>query len=365
LGMQASILLLMLFVLGFWLLMNFGAKKFDRYLLPVYPVLDLGAGLAYVAAAGWIWQRRSLQARGRGQLAFLALIIGLQASLALPHYPYCLTYYNPLLGDVQAVINVMQIGRGEGANLAAQYLNAQATIDNRSAPTAASAFPNGPFSYFYAGRTVPPTFWTLADYAVVYAQDFQRRMPSPRQIAWFERLTPMTQIDLHGIEYARIYDLSAAPLPTFVTTWAQGETPQIRLNAYELTAGTVHPGESIRTTFYLENLAPIADDLNVLVRLVGADGSEIARAEGWPWGAPTSDWPVNEIRPDGHTLPIPEGTAPGLYRLEIGFYEPASQATLPAIQSSTDEQLPDLVPLDFIQVGDLPTAPAVALEPPY
>ncbi|MEZ4614309.1 MAG: hypothetical protein R2867_02170 [Caldilineaceae bacterium] len=108
-------------------------------------------------------------------------------------------------------------------------------------------------------------------------------MPAARQVAWLAGLTPIARIDLHGIEYAQIYDLRHVPQPAFVTTWAQQGNAQIRLNAYELTAGMVQPGATVHTIINLENLAPIAENLNVLVRLVGMDGTELARDEGWPW----------------------------------------------------------------------------------
>ena len=362
-GVRLGIATLLLLAILFMLFMNLGAKKFDRYLLPVYPALDLVAGLGWVGGAAWVRQRWSQQQVRFLAKAAIAVVLVAQVGLVLPHYPYYLTYYNPLLGGGKRASTIMQIGRGEGANLAAHSLNQLSA--NPQSLTVASSFPNGPFSYFFQGRTVPHTFWPLADYAVVYTQDFQRQMPSPRQIVWFEGLSPIEQITLHGIEYARIYDLHTAPMPPFVTTWSQGDIAQIRLNAYELTAGSVQPGEALRTTFYLENLAPLADDLNVLVRLVGADGGEIARSEGWPWGAPTSTWQPGEIWPDGHTLQIPAMAAPGHYRLELGFYTPVSQATLAATQMATAKSLSDLVPLDFIQVGEQRAVPALPLAVPY
>ncbi len=360
-----AVVLLIAFALCFALFMNLGAKKFDRYLLPVYPALDLVAGMGFFAVVGWVgqrWQRRTALLL----LATLAILLAVsQGALALPHYPYYLTYYNPLLGGGQAAPAVMQIGRGEGGDLAAQVLNQQAPLSAAQVPTAASSFPNGPFSYFFAGRTVPPVYWPLADYAVLYTQDVQRQMPSARQVGWLESLPPMGRIDLHGIAYARLYDLANAPTPPFVTEWAQENQAQIRLNSYELTAGVVQPGEAVHTTVYLENLAPLHDNLNVLVRLVGADGNELVREEGWPWGAETSTWQTGDIWPDGHTLLIPPTAAPGYYRLEVGFYEPASQERLHATQPSSGNALPDLVPVDYLQVGQVPQESAVPFDEPY
>lgn len=362
---KSVIILFVAFALLFTLLMNLGAKKFDRYLLPIYPLFDLVAGLGFVTIAKWLWQTQHQRWQRIGAVLSILLALVLQVALTLPHHPYYLTYYNPLLGGTSAAANVMQIGRGEGANLAAQSLNQHIASSQQPTATTASSFPNGPFSYFFHGRTVPPAFWTLADYAVVYPQDWQRQLPSARQMTWIEQLTPLETIRLHGLDYARIYDLRDAPTPTFVTTWGAGDEAQICLNAYELTAGSVMPGDTVRATLYLENLAPIAADLNVLVRLVDQDGNEIAREEGWPWGAATSSWPIGEIWPDGHTLTIPPATPNGLYRLEVGFYDPANQALLPASQPRTGEPLPALVPLDTLQVGRVAQQPALAVGEPY
>jgi hypothetical protein len=102
----------------------------------------------------------------------------------------------------------------------------------------------------------------------------------------------------------------------------------------------------------------------VLVRVVGLDGTEIARDEGWPWGAATSSWQRGVVWPDGHDLTIPPATPPGYYRVELGFYDPATQELLPAIQPATGNALPDLVTVDVLQVGDLPPLPRPPFDPP-
>jgi hypothetical protein len=92
----------------------------------------------------------------------------------------------------------------------------------------------------------------------------------------------------------------------------------------------------------------------VLLRLVGQDGTELWREEGWPWGAPTSGWPLREIRPDGHTVKIP-ATAAGLYRFEVSFYDPATLAPLPAtVVNSTDPLNTTWREVALLQVGTPP-----------
>lgn len=383
---RAVALILLLYALLFALFMNIGAKKFDRYLLPAYLPLELVAGLGWVAGQqilvsglnrwdpGRRWFSRGRSSRqgvhGEGAprsvplvLGFLLMLpIALQAALALPQFPYYLTYYNPLLGGGARAPEVMMIGWGEGADQAARFL---AQEPDAADATVASAYTNGPFSYFYPGETWPIYFWHDADYAVLYAQDRQRRLPAPRQIAYFEGLTPLHTVRLNNIDYAWIYDLQDAPLPAYVTDWqtAESAAPQIRLVSYQFPASVVQPGDTLNTILYFVNSAPIAENLNVIVRLVGPDGTEVAREEGWPWGAATSTWPLGDVWPDGHALSIPPDAAPGIYRLDVAFNNPAAGELLTATQPSTGQALGEFVALDFVRVGHAQKDPAVPLQP--
>jgi hypothetical protein len=95
----------------------------------------------------------------------------------------------------------------------------------------------------------------------------------------------------------------------------------IRLGAHTVPQA-LQPGEEAQVVFYLQNVQPLQVNLNILVRLVGADGQEIWRAEGWPWGAATADWPPGAVWPDGHLLTVPATAPPGCYRVEMSFYNP-------------------------------------------
>lgn len=351
---------LLLYAVGFMLFMNLGAKKFDRYALPAYLPLDL------IAGAGWAMAlevaRRRGAAKGTAQRLPLAAgaVMVAQALFALPHFPYYLTYYNPMLGGSSRAPQVMMIGWGEGADEAGRYLDAKPDAANL---TVASGYTNGPLSYFFRGRTLPLTFWHVADYAAVFVQDRQRQLPSRKSAAYFQQLTPETVITLDGLDYAHLYDLRGAPLPAYVTDWRYQEQTAIRLVTFQLPAAPIAPGETARAVFYLENRAVLDTNLNVLVRVVGPDGAEIARRDGWPWGAATRTWQPGVVWPDGHDLTIPAATAPGYYRVELGFYDPATQALLPAAQAATGAALGDLVTVDVLQVGALPP-PAAPLTPP-
>lgn len=129
------------------------------------------------------------------------------------------------------------------------------------------------------------------------------------------------------LAYAQTHSYVPVLLPEEGTLWLSPQATwagQIALGATLLPATQVTPGDAFIATLHLQATAPITQDLNVLVRLVAADGSELLRDEGWPWGRPTSTWLSGEVWPDGHTLTIPPDAAPGPYRVEVSFYDPAT-----------------------------------------
>jgi len=94
------------------------------------------------------------------------------------------------------------------------------------------------------------------------------------------------------------------------------------LGGYTMPRQQIAPGERFVITLYLMARTPVEENLNVLVRAVGADGVELLRDEGWPWGAATSTWQPGDLWPDGHEFRVPLDAAPGIYRVEVAFYDP-------------------------------------------
>jgi hypothetical protein len=131
-----------------------------------------------------------------------------------------------------------------------------------------------------------------------------------------------------------------------IANW--GDT--IQLGGQTLPPTPVAPGTDLVATFYLQAVRPIAQNLNVQVRLVNGAGVELWRADGWPWGAATSTWLPGQVWPDGHTIAIPPNVAPGVYRAEMSFYDPATLATVGDVQ-----------PVGYLLVGEPVAAPVNAL----
>lgn len=362
------------FVVVFIVVMTAPAKKFDRYILPVFLALDVIAAVGWMALVQmpWridasLWQRRLRVISPTVVLLSIAFILhGVFTGLTFPYY---LTYFNPLAGGSRTAPNVLFVGWGEGLDEAARWLNAQPGSENFRIAT---WYADGPFSYFSDGEAVPmgyssPLSWLDTDYAVTYVNQWQRQLPSPEAVAWFEAQTPVHEVHEDGLTLARVYDLRQTLLPPFIdlnTAPAADFGGAIRLVGIDGNFVQIAPGEQQLVTFYLQALAPMQTNYNVLVRLVGQDGGELWRSEGWPWGAPTAEWPVRQVRPDGHMLTIPPDAPSGLYQIVLSFYDPTTFDPLPAIDARTGEPIPaNEQKVALVQVGE-PTAIA-AVDPPF
>ncbi|MCB9162788.1 MAG: hypothetical protein H6644_23535, partial [Caldilineaceae bacterium] len=359
---------LAVYALLFTAFMTIGAKKFDRYMLPALLALDVLAALGLVGVTTWLastrWSRRAANALLGGAIVIHGL-------LGFVHYPYYLTYYNPLVGGTWSAPYVLFAGWGEGLDQAAAWLNAQPDIATQRT---VAWYHDGPLSYFYAGQaeaisSTSPMLWLDSDYAVVYINQVQRQIPSPEGIAWFDARPPVHTVRFRGLELARIYDMRDTTLPDFIQIGKEAAADfggVIRLLAYELSDTVVAPGDAVQATFYLQAQAPMETNYNVLARLLAQDGREVWRDEGWPWGAPTTDWPVREVRPDGHTITVPADLPPDIYQLELSIYDPATLDTLPVTDIATGAPIsPGPRVVAMLQVGappDLPAPPDGAVE---
>ncbi|HHY55831.1 MAG TPA: hypothetical protein GYA08_10380 [Chloroflexi bacterium] len=154
------------------------------------------------------------------------------------------------------------------------------------------------------------------------------------------------------LDYAHDHDFVPVALPDEGVLWLAPLTNwngAIQLGAVELAEAVVAPGADALITLHLMNSAPIAQNLNVLVRVVDAAGREAARSEGWPYGSPTSTWRRGVAWPDGHTLRLASNAAPGPHRIEVSFYDP-----------ETLELFGQVFTAGYLMVADEASPPAAA-----
>jgi 4-amino-4-deoxy-L-arabinose transferase-like glycosyltransferase len=342
--------LILLFIVGFYLLMTIGEKKQDRYFLPVYPWLNL------IAAAGLFWiydfgftildlrfanhaSARSLP-MGRtthhasrithhaSRITFYLIIILFQAVLVFANFPYYFTYFNPLLGGLRGAAQAVTIGWGEGLDLAAAYLN-ERTDPSR---TRVASWYESTFAPFYHGDSISYSQEKgkalAGDYVVFYINQTQRRFPDEIMFDYFEsRGQPEKVITLQGLDYAWIYpslgvdhyieDQTYSGIASLLAwQWTKGDAP-------------LSPGQPAEFELYWEYLGKRPDEV-FFFRLV--DGQERLWAEGQsqPLAAqnPSPEkWRQGEIIVEHGALTPPGDMPPGQYQLQIGFYTAAPAVT--------------------------------------
>ena len=218
-SVQVTLWGLLLIVCVYTFGMSLGAKKFDRYLLPIYPPLDIIAGIGWVAFANWLLVRLKNKFTSRLVVLLPALTLAgaitIQATGLLNTFPYYFSYYNPLMGGSQKAQQVMQIGWGEGLDEAGRYMNTKASAAGLHV---LSWYSPGCFSYFFKGdsrylgfeskpdRSYRDCFWA-SDYAVIYYQKRQRQMIPEMIHEYLSTRTPEHTVWINGIEYVRIYKI--------------------------------------------------------------------------------------------------------------------------------------------------------------
>ena len=196
-----AVLGILVFVLLYSASLTAGAKKFDRYLLPVFPLL------AIVAAIGLTATLDILIARGHSRVlgvpVLLTALLAGQLACILPTCPQYLAFYNPLAGGTRTAAQVMMYGWGEALGEAARYLNSKPDAERLHV---ASHSPNE-FAPFFKGRTTLLGSVPLAepDYFVLYASHVQRGFVPEIVEHYFQRETPEHVISVNGLEYAWIY----------------------------------------------------------------------------------------------------------------------------------------------------------------
>lgn len=212
---------------AYLLLMTFGAKKFDRYLLPVYPIIALMAAFGFEVLIQNMRSRlrtfaHLIPAVGLAVVALVALIPLSNAG------PYRLNYYNEVMRVLERPENAIQIGWFEGSYEAIDFLESEA--DRLGRPVTAQTFvtPSDgigpPIRYFVIDQDGPldsvtfnqtglttPEHWYETDYFLFHIQQTQRNMVP--QYALFEDAEPVHTIEFGGVTIWEIYAPNQLPLP--------------------------------------------------------------------------------------------------------------------------------------------------------
>lgn len=199
--------------------MTTGQKKFDRYILPIFPALDIvaAAGLNHLVET---MNRRTNRVNFHSIAVVLVLL--LSAGLTLPYHPYYFPYYNPLVGGSTQAPHTLLVGWGEGLEEAADYLNQKEGARELRVALRYTA----DFAPFFVGRTIHTESYDPAttDYVVIYVNQVQRDLNPEIIDRYYESQEPEYTVSLHGIDYAWVYPNFSYRTPMeYITSHAEAD----------------------------------------------------------------------------------------------------------------------------------------------
>jgi 4-amino-4-deoxy-L-arabinose transferase-like glycosyltransferase len=324
---EQSVLALLLYLASFTAFMTLAKKKFDRYLLPLYPTVDI------LAAWGWVRFTQVLKTKYlalKRTPAYGGLLVAavLQAAFSLPHHPYYLTAYNPLLGGSASAPKVLLVGWGEGLDQAACFMNQR---EDATALSVATIY--GPtLQPLLRGKAVNlwsrdnPWLWHLADYTLLYTNQVQRNIPNEAIVRYLRSLDPLHVVRLKGIDYAWIYE-TPEELPDSVIPAQHIQQVQfgdcLLLRGYDIYTGRVAHDGKLQIHLYWQGLCPMKEQYGVFLKLLngarhiwGEQAGELLFD-----GLPTNQWGRGVVVRDGQEIEVLPGTLPGPYLVEIVLYD--------------------------------------------
>ena len=343
-GGKIALGVMSLYLAAYLVLITRSDIKYDRYIIPMLPVLDVMAAGGLVAAWHWLAARAS-----RLQLlspAMAGLVLVGQMALALPHHPYYYTYWNPLLGGLKGAVNMLPVGSGdEGIDKFATYLSTLPHPEKLTLATANSQ----KIQPLFSGQTVPMTNldgqWFLADYTMIYISQLQRGKHDPAIIQYLERKPLEFSFAFFGVDYGWLYRGPAAQYYGGDTTLEGRAT----LRAYDLSAAPLSAGQTLTATVYFRNEGQQPSD-RFYVRLVDADGYVWAGAAVHPRPGFEDAFRRDEAIVEGEAaLALPAGMPPGQYVLKMGYEDAETghfigEFVLPAGSDRVTVDLPPIFP---------------------
>jgi hypothetical protein len=273
-----------------------------------------------------------------GRWEYLHPILFVQAIIALPHYPYYFTYYNPLLGGGRTAEGLIGVGRGEGLDLAAAYLNQK------------------------------PGEAMNSDYLVFYQNQLQRQLPDLDLLVYYQKhYTPEHIVHLKGIDYALIYPVPLERRTDWEVTNIFGK---LILYGYR----QEHPQpDALNIRFIWENKGMLAKDglWAALQRCKGEDRPTCRQPIIWHPCAPAPEF-LEDAQQSGALVEsvckLNTGNlAPGIYSLHIGV-GPSPDNLAVGYQPNSEDVVDLLIPFGELGVSvsdvELPSliSPGEALD---
>ena len=194
-------------VILFTVCLSLSSKKFSRYLLPVFPIMDVLAAVGFVALMRWGWTHFKSKTLGfKRSLVGVACLsfFFIQVVPVLLLHPYYGTYYNFFL-KVTDVTKIITVGDASGLDIAANYLNKKPNA--RLMQVQVSPLATELVRYYFHGQAYRANNRVLQtpDYEIVYIRDSQiGRVPQTGTLnGKLEHV-----VTLNGIDHVWIYKVN-------------------------------------------------------------------------------------------------------------------------------------------------------------
>lgn len=329
---RRSLVVLLGFALFFMAAMSLFPKKFDRYLLPIFPALDI------LAAVGLIWSIERLTGSAARKMLH-RVAVGAVALLAVVNaawwHPYSLAAFNQALGGTYAGAQTFSVGWGEGFDQVADWLNQQPDITGVVTASIMTPVLN-PYLKWGAQATTPAgaSLPERTGYVVVYIYQAQGTVFPPFD-RFYSQEQPLHTVTIHGVEYAWIYQV---PPPVAHELDARFG-PHISLRGYTVDTSAVQTTGVLSLTVQWQTDEPVSEQYMLFAHLLDASGQRVGQTDAPPAGpdTPGTTWQPGRVYTWLHPVPVWGDLSPGDYQLALGLYDPRDSSRLPIhIPGQTD-----------------------------
>jgi hypothetical protein len=312
------------FALLFVAAMSVFPKKFDRYMVPVFPALDILAAAGLLGLGNWrleIGDRIKRQSpisnlQSSVKVATVS-VVALAALINVAWWqPYQVLAFNQVLGGTAAGARTFIMGWGEGLEQVADWLNQQPDITSvRTIALRVTSL--NPYLKDGAQADFPKDdqLRERTGYVVVYLPQVQAGPPGAPFDRFFGRRQPLHVVRIHGVDFAWIY---RAPPPLGQERGA-AFGPGVRLHGFDRT-GEWGRGQTAQLRLAWEVTAPPPADYWMFAHLIGPDGQRYAQLD---LPLPTRQWAPGRFATTELPIAVPASAPAGEYRLLIGLYDPA------------------------------------------